>query len=267
MKPYLQTLQMEAGGISFGVVDNLCFPAHWHLPCELVYVMQGTLTVGVNRTAYELVQGDMLAVGSNNIHYYSAQNCRMLLIIFHPEIVGLAQGWPKAGTFAQPHICAQLVEERVKRLLVWSAEHTDMDGLAKRGIVNLLCAFVQEHAAPMEEKEADAAPHRLVQEAIGYIARNYREEISLSQIAGYVNMSKYYFSRKFKEYTGVSIPQHVNSVRLCHAEQMLEESGRSISDIAYECGFGSLRNFNRAFFGKNNMTPAEFRRQATHKRK
>ena len=32
-----------------------------------------------------------------------------------------------------------------------------MDGLAKRGIVNLLCAFVQEHAAPMEEKEADAA--------------------------------------------------------------------------------------------------------------
>ena len=55
MKPYLQTLQMKAGGISFGVVDNLCFPAHWHLPCELVYVMQGTLTVGVNRAAYELV--------------------------------------------------------------------------------------------------------------------------------------------------------------------------------------------------------------------
>ncbi len=157
MKPYLQTLQMKAGGISFGVVDNLCFPAHWHLPCELVYVMQGTLTVGVNRAAYELCraiyarrrqQQYPLLLGaelSDAIDYFSSGGCR--------PCTRLAQG---------RHVCAATYPRTARRgacqaFAAWSAEHTNMDGLAKRGICKFALRLCAGARRPDGGKKADAA--------------------------------------------------------------------------------------------------------------
>ena len=267
MRPYLQTLEMEESGIRFSVVDNLCFPAHWHLQCEIVYVLDGVFCAGVNRQQYELKQGDMLAVGSNEIHHYSTRDSRILLIIFHPGIVGQEDGWPHGGCFTAPVVRRGGIDAPVRELLGYAVSQTEANSLIQRGIVNLLCAFLQGRAGFAAGGAETAIPHKLVQEAIRYIDQNYQEEISLAQIAGQINISKYHLSRKFKEYTGMSIPQHVNSVRLYHAEQMLREGSKSISDIAYECGFNSLRNFNRVFFGKHGQAPAAFRRGAQTKRK
>ena len=260
MKPYLQTLELEEGGIKIDVVQDLCFPAHWHIQCELVYVLEGTFTAGVNREIYDMEPGDFLVVSSNDIHYYLTHGSRILLILFHPEVLGLAQGWPQ-GTFLRPLVHAAEIQQTVKELFAWLVKKRQMDSLMQRGVVNLLCSFAQEKAGFVSEEKALSAPHRLVQEAIEYIGKNYREDIGLVQIAAQVNISKYHFSRKFKEYTGMSIPQHINSVRLFHAEQMLAGGEASISDIAYACGFGSLRNFNRAFLSKNGVTPAVYRRE------
>ncbi len=259
MKPYLQNLEMEESGIRFEVVDNLCFPAHWHLQCEIVYVLDGVFCAGVNRQQYELSQGDMLVVASNEIHHYTTRDSRILLIIFRPDVVGQPDGWPHGGHFTVPVVRQAYAGEPIQKLFAYAVSQTEAGGLVRRGIVNLLCAFLQERAGFVEGEAEPAVPHKLVQEAIRYIDQNYQEEINLAQIADHINVSKYHLSRKFKEYTGMSIPQHVNSLRLYHAEQMLKEGSKSISDIAYACGFTSLRNFNRVFFGKHGIAPMAFR--------
>lgn len=266
MRPYLQNLELEDGGIKVDVVRDLCFPAHWHIQCELVYVLEGTFSAGIDSEVYDLGPGDFLAVGSNVIHYYTSHGSRILLILFHPDVLGMGEGWPK-GTFLQPMVRGENITQMAGKLLDYMVKARNMDSLTQRGMVNLLCAFAQEKAGFISDCKTMSAQHRLVQEAIAYIGKNYREDMGLAQIADQVNISKYHFSRKFKEYTGMSIPQHINSVRLFHAEQMLGEGERSISDIAFACGFGSLRNFNRAFLHKNGVTPAVYRRKSESKRK
>ena len=87
-----------------------------------------------------------------------------------------------------------------------------------------------------------------------YINTNFKDHISLDQIANVANMTVPAFCRYFKKVTGKTFTKLVNEYRVVHATKLLLESIMSITDISFECGFNNFSHFNKIFkeiTGKN----------------
>ena len=93
-----------------------------------------------------------------------------------------------------------------------------------------------------------------------YLEKNYTKAVSLDTIAEDLFMSKYYICRIFKEYTGFTITEYINILRIKKATQLLENSNQSISDVATELGFESASYFERTFKKIMNVTPLKYRK-------
>lgn len=98
-----------------------------------------------------------------------------------------------------------------------------------------------------------------IEKIYNFVRENYNKRIMLEDASKLLNMSVVSFSRLIKQRTGKSFIDFVNEIRLGHATRMLIETGKSISEVCYECGFNNISNFNRIFKRKQNCTPSEFR--------
>lgn len=99
-----------------------------------------------------------------------------------------------------------------------------------------------------------------VAEAINYIQARYMEEISVEDIAEKASLSKYHFSRIFREQTGCSPHQYLISFRIRKARELIMETRLSIENIGLRCGFSSSSHFIRAFKKEMDFTPAAYRK-------
>ena len=100
----------------------------------------------------------------------------------------------------------------------------------------------------------------LVGRAKEYIREHYQEELTVAGIAGEVNLSPSYFSRTFRESTLMPPYDYLLSVRLEKAKELLLESGASVSETAYRCGFNSTSNFIYFFKKETGISPLQFRK-------
>ncbi|MEQ1862160.1 MAG: helix-turn-helix domain-containing protein [Chthoniobacteraceae bacterium] len=91
------------------------------------------------------------------------------------------------------------------------------------------------------------------------IAEQSADQMSLAAVARAVNMSASYFSAKFKEITGINFVAYVARTRIEKARHLLQNPKLRVSEIAYEVGFQSLSQFNRAFKSFTGKAPSEYR--------
>ena len=92
-----------------------------------------------------------------------------------------------------------------------------------------------------------------------YININYKEHITLRDLAEVASMVPQSFCSYFKERTGKSPMEFINEVRISHACKMLHVEEYSIERICYDTGFSSLSNFNRQFKHTTGLSPSAFR--------
>jgi AraC-like DNA-binding protein/ligand-binding sensor protein len=128
-------------------------------------------------------------------------------------------------------------------------------------LIRLLSTFA-EHLASCsrvlvlkgQEKESPA-----IARARSFIAEHAEEELSLASVARVVNMSATYFSEKFKEMTGINFVDYVARTRIEKARNLLLNPNRRVSEVAFEVGFQSLSQFNRAFKKVAGQSPRDYR--------
>jgi AraC-like DNA-binding protein len=102
-----------------------------------------------------------------------------------------------------------------------------------------------------------------MKQVLKYVENNYREKITIADIAATVDYSESHFMRYFKETMGISFIGYLKDYRLTVAARLLASSDSSVLDIASEVGFDNLSYFNRAFKQKYGMTPRQFREEST----
>lgn len=102
--------------------------------------------------------------------------------------------------------------------------------------------------------------HPKIQEAISYIHSNYRSKITLDDIAARCELSRFYFTRLFKDQTGSTVRDYLEQVRIQRAKQMLLDPTMAIADIAAEVGFTEQAYFANVFRERVSQTPSEYRR-------
>jgi AraC-like DNA-binding protein len=91
--------------------------------------------------------------------------------------------------------------------------------------------------------------------SIVYINKNYSNDITAEETAKLVFMSYSYFSRSFKKVTGMTFKNYLNRTRISKAEQLLFESGGSISETAIACGYNSISYFISIYKRYKGKTP------------
>lgn len=98
-----------------------------------------------------------------------------------------------------------------------------------------------------------------IKKACNHMQKHFADGIVISQLADMLSMTRFYFSRRFKEETGMTPHGYLTEVRITHAKERLTNGDESIEQIAFDCAFDSASSFIRTFKLKTGMTPHKFR--------
>jgi AraC-like DNA-binding protein len=120
---------------------------------------------------------------------------------------------------------------------------------------------------PREAVQAKARDRRRAVEAALWIDAHSHQEIDLEGAAAQSDVSPFHFLRLFSSVLGVTPHQYLVRSRLRHAARLLAEDENSITDIAYDVGFGDLSNFVRTFHRAAGVSPRRFREASRGDRK
>ncbi|MGI8745236.1 MAG: helix-turn-helix domain-containing protein [Bryobacteraceae bacterium] len=101
-----------------------------------------------------------------------------------------------------------------------------------------------------------------VTRAVRMIERNPSAELGIGTLARESGLSPYHFLRTFDHLTGMTPHQYIVRSRLREAATRLSTETSKVLDVALDCGFADLSNFNRAFRIEFGMNPRAYRRQA-----
>jgi AraC-like DNA-binding protein len=91
-----------------------------------------------------------------------------------------------------------------------------------------------------------------------YIMDHFREDVSLEKAADLSCMTSTAFCRFFKKKTRKTFSEVVIETRIGYSCKLLLNESRTISEIAYECGYNNISNFNRQFHRIMQMTPSAY---------
>jgi len=120
-----------------------------------------------------------------------------------------------------------------------------------------------EVAADFVSRTTNGRKNHNLQQAIKYIHNNFSTDISLDRVAGTAGISKYHFSRLFKEMTGLTYQSYLNRVRIEQAKKLLNDEELSITDTGYAVGYSDLTHFERIFKKLTGTTPSQYRRRTS----
>lgn len=100
-----------------------------------------------------------------------------------------------------------------------------------------------------------------MQKTLQYILQNFQKQIQINDLLEVTNMSYASFYSHFKETYILTFKDYLLNIRIGYACKLLIDESHNIAQIAEDCGFENLSNFNRQFKRLKNMTPSQFQKQ------
>lgn len=240
-----------------------------HVNHTVAYVRKGSFGYRARGKSYELVPGSIL-VGNPGDEYVCthdhAAGDECLSFILPRELVaemGEARNIWEVG--ALPPLAELLVLGELAQAAV--------DGRTDVAIPEAGLALAARFVAVVTGRKlpASASPgardRRRAVEAAEWIEEHAHEAVDLSSAAGQVGLTAFHFLRLFSKVLGVTPHQYLVRARLRRAARLLADDARSITEIAFDVGFGDLSNFVRTFHRAAGASPRNFRRAARGDRK
>lgn len=237
-------------------------PPHLHKSVECVLVTEGTLAIGVGPELYQMKEGDFGIVFPDLIHHYQVfgeERCRAIYLYVDPSLSAsflpiLQQQSPKCPVIPKKNVDQDIVYA-LNSLL--RQRRGKKDPVLQQAFVQIILArsLPQFHLVEKSTIGSDD----IVYQTVSYIAANFRESISLTQMAKDLGFSPYTLSRVFSGTFHKNFNQYVNEVRLEYASSLLLYTNQSITNVYMNAGFESQRTFNRVFSEKFHMSPREYR--------
>ena len=248
---------------------DFSFRAHWHSEIELLRVVEGRLQVGVNRETHELGPGEGVFCASGDLHWYDAQPATSVVdvLVFRTEILESLLPIPANLHVLQPFLLRENTDPALLDDLGWVFDRirSEMDRKAPHFKVQVVAQLaglmvqVLRHVPLSTEDSTSGAEwsssKKQIRKAIKYLELNYSLPVRLDDVARHLGVSDVHFSRIFNRTVGMNFKAYLNRLRVEKADHRVRATDDSIIDIAYDCGFGSIRTFNRAFLDLKGATP------------
>ncbi len=246
------------------------FEAHVHSAVEIIMPSHGISIVRLPDREYRVKADEILIIPPNTLHeLIEGDDILRYLILFEPGPLFSLVDMQQAYMAAQLPVYLQSQSETHREISRLLHELVDCY-FQEKPMWNTRCyaCLLQVYALLAEEYAGNALPaeeeRRLIDPqimnmAVSYISEHYMEEISLEQVASFTGYSRYYFSRAFKNYFGISYSDYLMVKRINEAVNLLVNTDKPIGEVATEAGFGSIATFNRVFRNHKNCTPTRYR--------
>ncbi|MEX6689525.1 AraC family transcriptional regulator [Danxiaibacter flavus] len=104
-----------------------------------------------------------------------------------------------------------------------------------------------------------------INKVFDYIFRNFKNDISLQDVAEITVMSTSAFCRFFKQKTNRTLIEFIKEVRIGHAAKLLLEGNHNVTEACYHSGYNSISNFNTHFKDVKGLSPRDFLKQYNEK--
>lgn len=266
------------------VAPYLHNPWHYHPECELTTIEEGNgvLFAGDNVTTYE--KNDLILLGPNLPHEYRSSirsnpdyHSKSMSVHFRSDFPGndfykIPEAKVIYEILAQSKRGIKLndlpVQKKVKEKMT--------DIFEAKGIerINILFSILEIIASSNNHEylssqsfidSIDEGQDEKMNKIYKFIMANFKEQISIEQLASEVNMTKTSFCRFFKKRTNKSFVQYVNEIRIGYACKLLYTQAYNISEAAYDSGFENISNFNKQFMKIKKETPSQILAKFTNK--
>ena len=239
---------------------NTMHSHHFHDIYEIYYMVSGSCQYLIDEQEYEINMGDVVLIPEGVVHKtrYGRNEHRRLLIEcsvhFIPEslkdkitsTVFLCRSSPET---AQIYEILQNIEAEYNNPDIFTPE-------SLKSYMNLLFVTLVRSKSTTGLGETK---NPIISEAVSYIKTNFNSDISLSDIAKAHFLSPEHLSRTFKKEMGMGFSDFLTMVRLQNAENLLKNrNGKSISEIAYSCGFNDSNYFSDKFKKVHGISPLKY---------
>lgn len=245
-------------------LDDLSHPveAHWHESIELLFCLQGTAELFADTEKLTLHPGELTVINSGALHYipwHPGDACLYYCLIVDPSLLE-GTGLP-VGTRLHKQVKDPAVETAYMQIVQELQQREPYYKEAAKSAVQLLFSRLYRRWADTDEPTATAnhAPE-MVKKALLYLKNNFKENISIDDVCGYVGFSKYYFCRCFRQVTGRSVMEYVQDLRCAHAQKLLETGNCTVSECAAQCGFSDVSYFTKVFKRQTGRLPSQAKR-------
>ncbi len=233
---------------------------HYHDKMELYYMVNGSCSYFIDNKSYDVIAGDLVILPPGVIHRTNyVGNDHVRIVVECSDHFIPAPVLDKINTLPyllRSHAISKDVYLTLKRIddEFKSPDEYSAESLMAR--MNSLFILIARNA---NTTSAITSKNQMVDEVIDYIKENYQQDIKLSRVAKNYFISPEHLSRTFKRDTGFGFNEFLTVVRLKQAENLLRNrGGKSISEIAYSCGFNDSNYFSDKFRRAYGVSPLKF---------
>lgn len=220
---------------------------HFHKNYELLYAVSGSCDVQVASQTFTVRQGELLLIPPYAIHSFSMEGSSKLWVcVFSSDHIG---GQNSSNLYA-PFTCRPDIQDFLDTNLIFCSV---TDRLMAQACLYLVCH--QCASAPV----LGTLDFDRILQITQVVSDNLDRDITMAETAKLLGFEYHYFSRLFHGLFSMNFRQFVNLYRTEKACQLLRSTQKGISSIALECGFQTLRSFNRVFRDTVGQTPSSYR--------
>ena len=237
--------------------DALEFGAHLHSQAEIMYMRQGKCDAYIDGVCYSLEKGDCLIVFPNRIHSFRKgdEDIADVFIVDTSQLPEYKKIFEKRLPVC-PHI--KNVSSNIAN--VFSAIH-DCSGEYQDPIRwGSLMALVGMLFSEMTFRDISDTENSSFQKLLDYCNNNYKTDITTNNVAKDLGLCTSYISHLFKDKLFIGFRQYINSLRINEALRLIDSKKMSLTEVAYEVGFSSIRTFNRVFAQSTGFSPSEYKK-------
>lgn len=279
---------MKSGEVMFVEYEenrefNMClsrdatYHAHYHTHLEIMYIIKGEVKVFLNDKEYMAYENDVVFILPHQIHSFASgwENEICLLHVSHTYLATYLETY-RENELENPIIS---VSDKTKKDVLCSiqsfifanypmssppigikisAEYNASQNASVKALLLGYVALLLDGEKWVKKKPSNIDIARKI---IEYCYDHYTENISLYDTANALNVSEHTVTRMFSKIFKCGFRDYINNLRISAVVNMLLTSDAPITEIAFNCGFETLRTFNRVFMSRYNMTPTEFRKE------
>jgi AraC-like DNA-binding protein len=232
------------------IYDDVVYSPHFHMGHELIYGMQGKVTVTVNDCPHTVGEGEFLWIFPFQSHAFTVETGQKIWVgVFSEDYIpSLAR---QVGNLI-PTSPKFHTDNALHALLQQELLHKNVPApLTLKGCLYLLAQCLSASTDWEEELENRQLTMRLIR----YVEENFTEQITLRTAAQALGYHFQYLSRVFSQTIGMNFRTLVNQYRFDDACARLEAGNCTVTEAALAAGFQSVRNFNRVYKEKTGQPP------------
>ncbi len=257
---------------------NISNKWHYHKEMEILLILEGWLEVHVEEETYQLNAGDLLLIGSGQLHRdRTTRNSGLHYVVlqFDPEPYFSENLLPYLKIFAQTQsplsqlnyifaenaVAKKQISDAVLKIYQEMENRRTGYEIAVNILIQTIMLTLLRHDSRRYLKQEISPDLVRLKPVLEWVERKSEEKLTVKEACKRANMSYYYFVKFFKQTVGMTFTEYVHYKKVKRAERILLTEDVSITEVGERIGMPNMAHFYKVFRKYNRCSPHEFRKK------